>query len=312
VVLSAVTVNEIAGPLTTRLALKRSGEAGSAHPRLVDFLQEEIPEYVRVHPYLGIIYFSFNTTMEPFDDPRVRNALGMAIDREFIAEEILRAGQIPAHSFVPPGVPDYPQTPRISWFDDPVEDRREMARALLEEAGFGPDNPLSFEYTHRTTGDNPRVAPVVQQDWEAIADWVDAEIVGIETQIHYSNLRAGDYELGDGGWIGDYNDAFNFLFLAESDSVPMNYSRWSNEEYDTLVDQANRTADSDARNALLSTAEDLMLAEQPYAPVAFYVNKALVNPRVTGWEDNATHIHRTRYLCFADIEAGADGGETES
>lgn len=275
----------------------------------LEFLQEEIPEYVRVHPYLGIVYFSFNTTVEPFDDPRVRNALGMAIDREFIAEEILRAGQIPAHSFVPPGVPGYPQTPRISWFDTPVEERRETARTLLEEAGFGPDNPLTFEYTHRTTGDNPRVAPVVQQDWEAIADWVDAEIVGIETQIHYSNLRAGDYELGDGGWIGDYNDAFNFLFLAESDSVPMNYSRWSNAQYDALVAQANNTLDAEERGRLLAEAEQVMLDAMPYIPIVYYVNKALVNPRVTGWEDNIVHIHRTRYLCFADLEGenGAAG-----
>lgn len=264
------------------------------------FLQEQVPDYVRVHPYLGIIYFSFNTTLEPFDDPRVRNALSMAVDREFIAEDILRAGQIPAYSFVPPGVSGYPDTARISWMDMPIEERRVRARELLEEAGFGPDNPLRFEYAHRTTGDNPRVAPVVQQDWELIADWVDAEIVGIETQIHYSNLRAGDYVVGDGGWIGDYNDAYNFLFLAESDSIPMNYSRWTNEEFDALVEEANRTLDAEERGRMLAEAEQIMLDDAPYMPIVYYVNKALVNPNVTGWEDNLVHIHRTRYLCFAD------------
>ncbi|MGX6647362.1 peptide ABC transporter substrate-binding protein [Maricaulaceae bacterium MS644] len=271
----------------------------------LEFLRREVPEYVRINPYLGIVYFSFNTTEAPFDDPRVRNALGMAIDRTFIAEEILQAGQIPAYSFVPPGVNDYPDTARIEWFDTPIEERRVMARALLEEAGYGPDNPLQFEYTHRTTGDNPRVAPVVQQDWELIADWVDAEIIGIETQIHYSNLRAGDYAIGDGGWIGDYNDAYNFLFLAETGSIPMNYSRWSSEAYDTLVDQANRTLDAEERGRMLAEAEQMMLDEMPYVPIVYYVNKALVNPDVTGWEDNLVHIHRTRYLCTVDAEAAA-------
>jgi oligopeptide transport system substrate-binding protein len=275
----------------------------------LEFLRREVPDYVRINPYLGIVYFSFNTTEAPFDDPRVRNALGMAIDRTFIAEEILQAGQIPAHSFVPPGVNEYPEEARISWFDTPIEERRVMARALLEEAGYGPDNPLQFEYTHRTTGDNPRVAPVVQQDWDMIADWVDAEIIGIETQIHYSNLRAGDYQLGDGGWIGDYNDAYNFLFLAETGSIPMNYSRWSNEAYDTLVDQANRTLDAEERGRMLAEAEQLMLDEMPYIPIVYYVNKALVNPDVTGWEDNLVHIHRTRYLCTVDAEAAADAAE---
>ncbi|MFW5661139.1 MAG: peptide ABC transporter substrate-binding protein [Oceanicaulis sp.] len=271
----------------------------------LEFLQREIPEYVRIHPYLGIVYFSFNTTEPPFDDPRVRNALGMAIDRTFIAEEILQAGQIPAYSFVPPGVNDYPDTARIEWFETPIEERREMARQLLEEAGYGPDNPLEFEYAHRTTGDNPRVAPVVQQDWELIADWVDAEIIGIETQIHYSNLRAGDYQVGDGGWIGDYNDAYNFLFLAETGSIPMNYSRWSNVEYDQLIDAANRELDPEVRGRMLAEAEQMMLDEMPYIPIVYYVNKALVNPEVTGWEDNLVHIHRTRYLCFADEQGGA-------
>jgi len=272
----------------------------------LEFLQREVPDYVRIHPYLGIVYFSFNTTEAPFDDPRVRNALGMAIDRTFIAEEILQAGQIPAHSFVPPGVNEYPDSARISWFDQPIEERRERARELLEEAGYGPDNPLRFEYSHRTTGDNPRVAPVVQQDWEMIADWVDAEILGIETQIHYSNLRAGDYQVGDGGWIGDYNDAYNFLFLGETGSIPMNYSRWSSEEYDSLIDRANRTLDAAQRGAMLAEAEQLMLDELPYIPIVYYVNKALVNPEVTGWQDNLVHIHRTRYLCKAD-QTGEQG-----
>ncbi len=278
----------------------------------LNFLREQIPGYVRVHPYLGIVYFSFNTTQAPFDDVRVRNALGMAIDRQFIAEDILRAGQIPAYSFVPPGVTGYPDTARIEWMDTPVEERRVMARQLLEEAGFGPDNPLRIEYTHRSTGDNPRVAPVVQQDWELIADWVDVEIAQIETQIHYSNLRAGDYQLGDGGWIGDYNDAYNFLFLAESESIPMNYSRWQNEAFDSIVAEANLTLDADARGAMLAEAEQLMLDEMPYIPIVYYVNKALVNPSVTGWEDNIVHIHRTRYLCFADETQSASAGSDSS
>lgn len=278
----------------------------------MDFLLEQIPDYVRVHQYLGTLYFSFNTTMEPFDDVRVRNALGMAIDRQFIADNILRAGEIPAYSFVPPGVADYPDTPRISWMGVPIEERREMARALLEEAGFGPDNPLRFEYTHRNSRDNPRIAPVVQQDWELIADWVDVEIGQIETQIHYSNMRAGDYELGDGGWIADYNDAYNFLFLAETESVPMNYSRWSNAEYDALVERANLTVDGEERGRMLAQAEQIMLDEMPYIPIVYYVNKALVNPSVTGWEDNISDIHRTRFLCFADETQSADAGGERS
>lgn len=268
----------------------------------LEFLREQVPDYVRVNPYLGTRYLSFNTTVAPLDDVRVRQALAMAVDAEFIASEILRDGSMAACAFVPPGVNAYPGSAQTPWCGVPIEERRADARRLLEAAGFGPDNPLQLNYAFRATGDNPRIAPVLQRDWAEIADWVDIEIGQVETQIHYSNLRAGDYEIGDGAWIGDYNDAYNFLFLAESDSVPMNYSRWSNEEYDALVDRANRTLDPNARGGMLAEAEQIMLEDAAYGPVTFYVNKALVNPRVTGWEDNIVHIHRTRFLCFADVQ----------
>ena len=268
-----------------------------------EFLKEQIPEYVRVHDFLGLTYFSFNTKKPPFDDPRVRNALGMAIDTQFIADNILRTGQTPAHSFVPPFTANYPATARISWFDMPIEERQVRARELLQEAGFGPDNPLRFEFTHRSTGDNPRIAPVVQADWAEIADWVDADIRQIDTQIHYSNLRAGDYEVGDGGWIADYDDAYNFLLLANSNAGPLNYSGWANAEYDALVAQANRTIDSDLRGQLLAEAEQILLDEMPYVPIVYLVNRALVSPSVTGWEDNIVHIHRTRFLCLVDADS---------
>jgi len=268
----------------------------------MEFLLREIPDYVRVNPFMGTIYFSVNTTLEQFDDPNVRNALGMAIDRDFIAEEILRAGQQPAYSMIPPGVANYPGGVAATWADTPVEQRRETARALLEAAGYGPDNPFEFEYTYRATGDNPRIAPVVQNDWSAIAEWVQPELIVNDTQIHYDNLRASDFQVADGGWIADYNDPYNFLFLGEYRSVPMNYARYNNPEFDSLVTEANRELNQELRGQMMAEAEQMMIDDMPIIPIVFYVNKSLVNPRVTGWEDNLTNIHRSRYLCFADLE----------
>ncbi|KAA5804527.1 peptide ABC transporter substrate-binding protein [Alkalicaulis satelles] len=268
----------------------------------LSFLRQQIPDYVRLHPYMGLTYFSFNTELAPFDDARVRNALSMAINREFIVNEIRRSGEDPAYSFVPPTIDNYPGTARISWADQSMDERRERARELLEEAGFGPDNPLRFTFAHRTSGDNPRVAPVVQRDWAEIAPWVRVELLGGEAQIHYANLRAGDFQVGDGGWIADYNDVYNFLFLGESASIPMNYSRFQNEEFDRLVSEANQQLDGEERGRIMAEAEQVLLDEQPIMPIHYLVNRALVSPRVTGWVDNANHVHRTRYLCFADLE----------
>ena len=163
----------------------------------MEFLKKELPEYVRVHAYLGLNYIIFNQRKKPFDDVRVRTALTMAVDRVFAAEEILKAGQYPAYSLVPKGIANYPGGVEAAWKDMTVADRRVEAKKLLEAAGFGPNNPLSFTFTHRNTGDNPRLAPVFQNDWKQIAEWVQVEIMQIDTQIHYDNHRSGVADVPD-------------------------------------------------------------------------------------------------------------------
>jgi oligopeptide transport system substrate-binding protein len=269
----------------------------------LEFLNKQLPGYVRVHPYLGTTYFSLNTRKAPFNDKRVRNALGMALDRDFMTAEILKSGQIPAYSLVPPGVANYPKGPQVKWAGLTLEKRRENAKNLLMEAGFGPDNPLEFEYVYRNTRDNPRVAPAVQADWNDIAPWVHVTISGTETQILYANLRAGEFEVSDGGWIADYNDAQNFLYLMETKTNQMNYSKYSNPVYDDLVDRSNRELDVEKRAALMRQAEQIMLDDMPVIPMWYEVNRALVDPKVTGWVDNIVDIHRSRYLCFKREDA---------
>lgn len=267
----------------------------------IDFYKEQLGEGVRVFPFLSTTYLSFNVTEPPFDDVRVRQALAMSLDTDFITREVLGAGQVPAKSLTPPGIANYTaEKPRTPWFDQPLEERKARARQLLEEAGYGPDSPLRFEYAHRNTGDNPRVAPVIQSDWQSIADWVDVQLAGIETQIHYDNLRAKNFAVADAGWVADYNDPSNFLYLLETRSGPMNYPGWSNETYDQLVIEASQTLDMEARAQIMYKAETLMLEEVPVAPMWYMVSKNLVNNDITGWVDNAVDIHRTRYLCRAE------------
>lgn len=264
----------------------------------LDFLNKELPGYVRVHPYLNTTYYSFNMTKKPFNDKRVRVALTMAVDRNFITQKILKSGQIPAFSMVPPGVNNYPKGAMEKWANWPLKKRMARAKELLEEAGFGPDHPLNFEFSYRSSGDNPIVAPAVQNSWNSIAPWVHASLQQVETQIFYDSLRSGDYEVGDGGWVADYDDAANFLYLNETRAGPMNYSRYSNPKYDKLMAEANQEMNMAKRANLMRQAEQIMLDDAPIAPMWYGVNKALVNPRVTGWVDNIVDIHRSRFLCF--------------
>jgi oligopeptide transport system substrate-binding protein len=270
-------------------------------------INKNLPGYARIHGYTGLTYYIFNLRKAPFNDARVRAAISMTADREFVTKEILKAGQQPAYSLVPPGIADYQSGAMSTDFKgQSMEERLARAKKLLEEAGYGPEKPLKFTFSFRNSGDNPRVAPVVQQNWAKIAPWVQVEILGAETQINYEKLRQGDFELGDAGWISDFNDAKNFVYLFQTSTDQLNYGKYSNPEFDKLMEAADVEKDTVKRANLMKQAEAIVLKENGFMPMWFLTNRNLVSPRVTGWVDNAVDIHRARYLCTTDAQkAGA-------
>jgi oligopeptide transport system substrate-binding protein len=294
-------------PTTDETAAERRVRTGSLDVNTnflgarLEEINKNLPGYARVHGYTGLTYFIFNQRKPMFQDARVREALSMAVDREFIVKEILKAGQQPAYSLVPPGIAQYENgKAHVNFQGQPLEARLLRAKALLEEAGYGPSKPLKFTYSFRGTGDNPRVAPVVQQNWAKIAPWVEVQILGSDTQIAYEKLRNGDFDIGDAGWISDFNDAKNFTYLFQTSTNQLNYGKYSNAEYDRLMEAANVEKDANKRAKLMLDAETIMLGENGIMPMWFLTNRNLVSPRVTGWVDNATDIHRARYLCTTD------------
>jgi oligopeptide transport system substrate-binding protein len=277
----------------------QAGEAGWSRrfpSNQVETLRRDLPGFPRVSPYLSCNYFSFNTRRAPFNDVRVRQALSMAYEREFVATQIYRTGELPAYSFLPPGIFNYPGTARYRWADTPIAERRREAERLLRAAGYGPNNPLRFEFSHRSSSDNPRVAVAVQNHWMAIAPWVSVELRGLEAQVQYANLRANNFDVGDGAWVGDFNDAKNFLFLHETRTGAQNYSGYSNPEYDRLMRESDYEADAARRGEIMSRAEQMMLDDAPVC-MSVYINSTnLVHPDLTGYEDNLEDIHRARWF----------------
>ncbi len=265
-----------------------------------DELRTRFPGWVRTAPTLQLTYYAINMELEKFQDVRVRNALAMALDRDFMVNEVLTAGYRPAYSFVPPGTANYDGGAEVYWADMTLEERLAEAKSLLEEAGYGPDNPLNFEYTYRSTDDNPRVAPAVQASWAEIADWVEPEILQKETQVQYALLRQADFQIGDAAWVADFNDPKNFLYLLESATGAMNYGNYNSPEYDALMAQSDREQDLAARSEILREAEQLMLDEMPIIPMWFAVSKNLVDPSLSGFVDNPDDVHRSRYICRED------------
>ena len=273
----------------------------------IEFLRQNAPELLRRSSSYLTWFLNFNTRQAPFDDVRVREALSMAIDRRFLSEDIQRGATQPNWRPMSPLLPSADGAFDLSFRDEDMQTRRNRARALLADAGFGPDQPL--EVTLSFFQSFARAAPVIQQDWAAIAPWVSTELYQTDAQLHYASLRAGDFDVGYSGWIPDFADPYGVLYGWESASGDINYSGWTDPEFDALLDSAAQEADPDARLALLSQAERLVLNAHPQAPLFTEENYDLVRPDITGWVANPTGQNPSRWLCREGLEPHDPGRE---
>jgi len=126
---------------------------------------------------------------------------------------------------------------------------------------------------------------------------IESTIFEMEGTGYFDYLKQdGDFDICRAGWIGDYNDPQNFLFLFESDNLGFNYPRWENAEYDALMEQAETESDLEARAEILRQAETILLDEMPIIPILYYSSRALVSDKLKGWEDNIQDVHGTRFM----------------
>ena len=263
-----------------------------------DRLRKTMPEFARTSLSLATAYMSLNTRdVVALKDVSVRRALSMAIDREFMTSRLLRTGQLPAYAFVPPPIANYVKDrPRLAWANMPLVERQARARALLAEAGYGPEQPLKITITASNNTSTQLLAEAIQADWRAVG--VDLAIQQYEFGVALAAYRNRAFELGIIAWYADFNDPVTFLGLMKSDIGIQNYGDYSNPVYDATLEAASREPDSAERAQFLAQAEQLMLDDEATIPLYFVVGSALVSPRVSGWADNASGAHPARYLCF--------------
>ncbi|WGF87643.1 peptide ABC transporter substrate-binding protein [Marinivivus vitaminiproducens] len=261
----------------------------------IGWIRENMGEQFISCPYLGTYYFTVNTQKPPLDDVRVRRALSMAIDREFLAEEIWGGTMLPGYSLVPPGINNYGEPAYLDYKDLSMFDREERAAELLAEAGYGPDNPLRVEIRYNTSENHRNTSTAIASMWEPLG--VQVSLVNSDTATHYALLRErGDYDIARAGWIGDYSDPQNFLNLLVSWNPRFNYARWENPRFDELMRQSAKTADLDERARLMQQAEAIVAEEEPYFDLLTYASKNLVSPKLKGFVCNTLDHHPTRFL----------------
>jgi oligopeptide transport system substrate-binding protein len=253
-----------------------------------DWVKENLGGQLHVHPQLSTYYYGFNLRRPLFRDrPQLRRALSLVIDREKLAQLVLRVGELPAYGWVPPGVDNY-TSQSFDYAGQPMPERIREAQLLYAQAGYSKDRPLSFELRYNTGEVHTKLAVAIASMWkEALG--ADVHLAQAEFKSLLQDIDRGDVEMFRSSWVGDYNDAYTFAQYLKSD-FGVNLPHYRSKAYDALLAQAADEADAGKRRALLEQAEGVMLKDHPLLPVYFYVNKHLVKPEVEGWYDNVMNV----------------------
>jgi oligopeptide transport system substrate-binding protein len=239
-------------------------------------------------PEFTIYFYRINVTRPPLNDQRVRQALALAIDRQEIVETITRAGEVPALSFVPPGIVGYQQG-KCRPFDP------EAARAKLAEAGYpGGKGMPTIEIQFNTSDDHKAIAELIQAQWRKYLS-IRVSLRNQEWASHLSSQQRLDYQVSRAGWIGDYLDPNTFLDMFVTGGAN-NQTGWSNTQYDALIQGAAAEPDPQQRLRMLHEAEVILMDELPVIPIYYRVSKNMVRPYVKGFYPNVLDVHPVRWI----------------
>ncbi len=274
-----------------------------------DVPTEEIPSLegngeFNVEPIIGTYYLSVNTEREPFNNPDVRKALSLAIDREYVASTLMQGTYSAASNFMGPGWIDTDGTEFMAnsnggkaYIDTTnYEANLEQAKQLLADAGYpnGEGFP-AISYTTNDSGYHKVVAEYLQQAYAELG--IDLQVNIVEWSSFTPMRRNGEYDMARNGWVGDYSDASNMLDLLYSTNGN-NDGKYNNPDYDAAMELSRTTTDAAERSQALHTAEDILMEDAACIPVAYYNDFWLQSPKLTGSWHSATGYW---YLMYADV-----------
>ena len=293
-----VSINSIVfKPVDNAVTEERMFRAGALHvtssipaDKIAVYQEKSAPE-LKITPYLGTYFYRLNINTPQLQDKRVRRALGMAIDRKQLVDNITKGGQIPAYTMTPPGTMGY--FPESTLNFDP-----EAAKRLLAEAGYpnGEGFP-PIEILYNTNEGHRKIAVALQEMWKNYLN-IDIKLLNQEWKVYLATESAGDYQISRGGWIGDYVDPNNFLdmFLCNGGN---NRTGWCNEEYDRLIlEVAPSQSSHEQRLKIFQQAETILLEDMPIIPVYTYTSIKLLHPSVRNFDDNILNqaMYKDLYL----------------
>jgi oligopeptide transport system substrate-binding protein len=257
----------------------------------IDKLKAEFGDQVHVSSSTETVYESFNLKKPPFDNPKVREALSLAIDRDALINKVLKGGYsvncgytIPIADYDAPEVPDCAMA---------KADRVAKAKQLFAEAGFGPDKPLSLAI-ESTNSDSPKkMAETIAVMWKQTLG-VDAKVHAQDRDSWLAAFSAGTWDVFNDDLVGDFAGPESYLSYMDP-RAEAGYN-WPSPEYEAAIDKALAVNGKAERYKLLAVAEKILLDSYLTAPVAAGPNRHLVRSTVKGWGDNPPDYHASRLM----------------
>ena len=282
-------------PIDSVLTEERMFRTGVLHiansiplDKIETYLKQK-PELISINPYLGTYYYRFNVNKKPLNNPLIRQALSMSIDREAITKSITKGGQIPAYTFTPPDTKGYFAKNKV------IQYNPDLAKKLFAQSGF-PDgeNFPEIELTYNTSDGHRRIAVAIQQMWKDTLN-INIKLSNQDWKVYLSRIQSLDYQIARAAWIGDYPDPNTFLDMFVSDGGN-NQTGWSNSKYDNLIASAAKEINPLKRYEIFQKAETILMEESPIMPIYTYTRILLKHPSVKGWYPNILDLHPYKYV----------------
>ncbi len=262
-------------------------------PAKIDWAQKTVPEALQMTPVLQFRYLAVNHKRPLLQDKRLRRALALAMDREIICNQIMHGGCQPAYGIIPRALDGYPGVD-LDFKSTPQAERLAEARRLLEEAGYGPSNPLTFELRSMSDAWAKPVATALIAMWKTVG--VNATLKSAEGRTHFAALTAGDYDVAISGWFGT-EDPEEFMWLFQAGGG-INDSRYASEAFDAVRRDAEQTMDIPARYKRFADAERILLDDMATIPLFFTVQPVLIAPGLKGFAATPRGLTRSRYASW--------------
>ncbi|NLY09449.1 MAG: peptide ABC transporter substrate-binding protein [Tissierellia bacterium] len=260
-------------------------------------LKAESNEYYSI-PSFATTYYLINNNKAPYDNPKVREALNLAIDRQSLIDNVLQGNAVVANALVSPGyaVDGKDFVDGRSDFGILPNGDVEKAKQLLAEAGY--PNGEGFPTMQLSYYSNPQVKILVESLAQMFKQnlGINVEISTEEWAVYYDNVKAFNYEVAAMGWSADYANPMTFLPLFKTGDAN-NISGYSNPEYDALVEKAQAQTDAAEAMKTMQEAEALLMKDYPFLPLYHRSNSLMMKDCVKGW-----YMDSLGFLRFVNAE----------